>query len=110
MVVNDFLMEYFPDIMDYNFTANVEEKFDHIAEGQTNGTTRLPISINCSTRKWKISNLRLEHKVGERVLGTDPKTGKEVSVKSDVSDRSCSSDRPTARRSRNLHRCRRDSR
>lgn len=35
MVVNDFLMEYFPDIMDYNFTANVEEKFDHIAEGQT---------------------------------------------------------------------------
>ena len=82
MVVNDFLMEYFPDIMDYNFTANVEEKFDHIAEGQTKWNDEIANFYKLfHPEVEKISNLRLEHKVGERVLGTDPKTGKEVSVK-----------------------------
>lgn len=82
MVVNDFLQEYFPDIMDYNFTANVEEKFDHIAEGLTKWNDEIEQFYKIfHPEVEKISNLRLEHKVGERVLGTDPKTGKEVSVK-----------------------------
>ena len=82
IVVNDFLMQYFPDIMDYNFTANVEEKFDHIAEGQTKWNDEIAQFYKIfHPEVEKISNLRLEHKVGERVLGTDPKTGKEVSVK-----------------------------
>ena len=38
IVVNDFLMENFPDIMDYNFTAKVEQEFDKISEGKANGT------------------------------------------------------------------------
>ena len=81
-VVNDFLMEYFPDIMDYNFTANVEEKFDHIAEGKTKWNDEIAAFYNLfHPEVEKISNLRLEHKVGERILGKDPKTGKEVSVK-----------------------------
>ncbi len=82
MIVNDFLMDYFPDIMDYNFTANVEEKFDHIAEGQTKWNDEISAFYKVFHPEVdKITNLRLEHKVGERVLGTDPKTGKEVSVK-----------------------------
>ena len=82
MVVNDFLMQYFPDIIDYNFTANVEEKFDHIAEGQTKWNDEIERFYKIfHPEVEKISNLRLEHKVGERVLGKDPKTGKEVSVK-----------------------------
>ena len=82
MVVNDFLMEYFPDIMDYNFTANVEEKFDHIAEGQSKWNDEIAKFYGIfHPEVEKISNLRLAHKVGERCLGIDPKTGKEVSVK-----------------------------
>ena len=82
VVVNDFLTEYFPDILDYNFTAKVEEKFDEIAEGS--------LVWNDEIRDFytmfhpavdKALNMRLEHKVGERVLGTDPATGKPVSVK-----------------------------
>ena len=82
MVVNDFLQEYFPDIMDYNFTANVEEKFDHIAAGESKWNDEIAQFYDLfHPEVEKVSNLRLEHKVGERVLGVDPKTGKEVSVK-----------------------------
>ena len=82
MIVNDFLMEYFPDIMNYNFTASVEEKFDHIAEGKTKWNDEIAAFYSLfHPEVEKITNLRLEHKVGERILGTDPKTGKEVSVK-----------------------------
>ncbi len=82
MVVNDFLMEYFPDIMDYNFTASVEEKFDHIAEGKTRWNDEIAEFYKLfHPEVEKISGQRSEHKFGERVLGTDPKTGKEVSVK-----------------------------
>lgn len=82
MVVNDFLVEYFPKILDYNFTANVEKDFDRIAEGK---------------QKWNKSikdfyevfhpiveetiEMRMEQKAGERILGNDPKTGRQVSVK-----------------------------
>ena len=82
IVVNDFLVQYFPDIMDYNFTANVEQTFDHIAEG------KLPWS-NAIDQFYKLFHpvvkdaleMKMEHKVGERILGTDPKSGKPVSVK-----------------------------
>lgn len=82
MVVNSFLTEYFPDILDYNFTARVEEKFDEIAEG------KLPWEKEMSDfyedfhpNIEKISTLHLDHKIGERILGKDPKTGKTVAVK-----------------------------
>ncbi|MDE6741559.1 MAG: type I DNA topoisomerase, partial [Muribaculaceae bacterium] len=82
MVVNDFLTEYFPDILDYNFTAKIEEKFDDIAEG------KLPWQNEMSDfyggfhpEIEKINTLKMEHKVGERELGTDPKTGRTVYVK-----------------------------
>lgn len=82
MVVTDFLTEFFPDILNYNFTANVEEKFDHIAEGKlewTNAIDNFYKLFHPVVEEAK--SLRMEHKVGERVLGIDPKSGRPVSVK-----------------------------
>ena len=82
IVVNDFLMEYFPGIMDYNFTANVEEKFDSIAEGKENWSKMLKdFYKGFAPEVEKTINSRSEHKAGERVLGEDPKSHKPVSVK-----------------------------
>lgn len=82
VVVNDFLAEYFPEILDYNFTALVEEKFDEIAEGKSEWHAEIGNFYDrFHPEVEKAMNVRLEHKVGERVLGTDPKTGKIVSVK-----------------------------
>ena len=81
-IVNDFLTEFFPNILDFNFTANVEEQFDEIAEGN--------VRWNDEIRKFyevfhpeveKADNMRFEHKIGERVLGVHPESGKPVSVK-----------------------------
>ncbi len=82
MVVNDFLTEYFPDILDYNFTANVEKEFDQVAEGEENWTKMID-------KFYKVfhpvvesaTNMQTDHKIGERILGSDPKTGRQVSVK-----------------------------
>ena len=82
VVVNDFLTQYFPDILDYNFTARIEQKFDDIAEGKLPWNSEIanfykvfhPVVDNAMS-------MRLEHKVGERLLGTDPVSGKPVSVK-----------------------------
>ncbi len=82
IVVNDFLMKYFPGIMDYNFTATVEQKFDEIAEGKEKWTDMMkdfyskfePIVENTM-------NTRSEHKAGERQLGIDPASGRPVFVK-----------------------------
>nr|MBP6498760.1 DNA topoisomerase I [Phocaeicola sp.] len=82
MVVNDFLKEYFPQIMDYNFTASVEKQFDEIAEGDKKWTDVMehfyegfhPLVEDTMAAKS-------EHKVGERMLGVDPVSGKPVSVK-----------------------------
>ena len=82
MVVNDFLTEYFPDILDYNFTATVEKQFDEIAEGETKWTTvldRFYHKFHPSVEKTLAA--KNEHKAGERLLGTDPASGKPVSVK-----------------------------
>lgn len=82
MVVNDFLTENFPEIMDYNFTARVEEKFDEIAEGKLLWKDELTgFYDDFHPEIEKVSAMRLEHKVGERLLGTDPATGRPVSVK-----------------------------
>lgn len=81
-VVNEFLTEYFPDILDYNFTAQVEEKFDKIAEGKLPWHNEIQsFYTGFHPAVDSAMNMRLEHKVGERVLGVDPKTGKTVSVK-----------------------------
>ncbi len=82
MVVNDFLSEYFPDLLDYNFTARVEEKFNEIAEGKLGWKKEMSdfySSFHPSIEK--VDSMRMEHKIGERILGTDPKSGKTVSVK-----------------------------
>ncbi len=82
MVVNDFLMENFPAIMDYNFTAKVERQFDRIAEGKEEWTTMMQhFDSNFEPTVDKVMNARSEHKAGERQLGTDPATGHPVFVK-----------------------------
>lgn len=81
-VVNDFLMEYFPDVLDYNFTASVEKEFDSVAEGKLVWTKAID-------KFYKIFHpiveataaVKTEHKVGERELGIDPKSGNPVFVK-----------------------------
>ncbi len=82
IVVNDFLMNNFPDIMDYNFTANVEEKFDRIAEGKVEWTKMMKgFDKDFEPTVEKVMNARNERKAGERELGIDPKSGKPVFVK-----------------------------
>ena len=81
-VVNDFLMEYFPDVLDYNFTASVEKEFDSVADGELVWTKAID-------KFYKIFHpiveataaVKTEHKVGERQLGIDPKSGNPVFVK-----------------------------
>ena len=82
IVVNDFLLEFFPEIMDYNFTATVEKDFDEIADGKRVWSEL--ISEFYKDFEPKIDNIvqtKSEHKVGERILGNDPASGKPVSVK-----------------------------
>ena len=82
IVVNDFLMNYFPEIMDYNFTASVEKEFDEVAEGEKEWTGMMDAFYqDFHPLVEKTSNTKTEHKVGERILGTDPVSGKPVSVK-----------------------------
>lgn len=81
-IVNEFLTSYFPAILDYHFTANVEERFDDIAEGKIEWIDEIRNFYDIFHPDVdKALNMRLEHKVGERILGTDPATGKRVSVK-----------------------------
>ena len=81
-VVNDFLMENFPTIMDYNFTANVEQEFDKIAAGKEDWTKEMKLFYkDFEPEVEKVINSRSEHKAGERQLGIDPKSGKPVFVK-----------------------------
>ena len=82
IVVNDFLMANFPDIMDYNFTAKVEQEFDKIAAGQVEWNREMKLFYqNFEPEVEKVMNARSEHKAGERELGIDPKSGKPVFVK-----------------------------
>ena len=82
VVVNDFLMDYFPGIMDYNFTASVEKEFDEVAEGQKEWAGMMDVFYQgFHPLVDKTLNVKTAHKVGERILGTDPVSGKPVSVK-----------------------------
>ena len=82
IVVNDFLKENFPEIMDYNFTADIEKKFDDIAEGKISweGVVK-DFYEGFEPLVEKSVNTFTEHKVGERLLGNDPVTGAPVTVK-----------------------------
>ena len=82
IVVNDFLMEYFPGIMDYNFTAKVEKDFDEVAEGEKEWNGLMDdFYKEFHPLVNETMNKKSEHKVGERQLGIDPKSGKPVFVK-----------------------------
>ena len=81
-VVNDFLMEHFPEIMDYNFTARVESQFDQIAEGHEEWTSMMHnFDHHFEPTVRKVMNARSEHKAGERELGVDPLSHRPVFVK-----------------------------
>ena len=82
IVVNDFLLEHFPQIMDYNFTADVEKSFDDIAEGKEQWTDMMQTFYHdFNPLVERTMKERDEHHIGERQLGTDPKTGQSVSAK-----------------------------
>ncbi|MDR0810777.1 MAG: type I DNA topoisomerase [Paludibacter sp.] len=81
MVVNDFLMEYFPDILNYNFTADVEKEFDSIAEGKMIWTKAIDTFYKEFHPTVEKTLETSERKVGERILGVDPKSGRQLSVK-----------------------------
>ena len=81
-VVNDFLMDHFPEIMDYNFTAQVESQFDQIAEGHEEWTSMMHnFDHDFEPTVRKVMNARSEHKAGERELGIDPLSHRPVFVK-----------------------------
>lgn len=82
IVVNRFLTEFFPKILDYNFTAQIEQKFDQIAQGELPWNDEIASFYDAfHPQVLKTLNMRLEHKIGERSLGTDPASGMPVSVK-----------------------------
>ncbi len=82
VVVNDFLLANFPDIMDYNFTAKVEGQFDKIAEGKEEWNKMMQkFDKGFEPTVDNVMKSRSEHKAGERELGTDPQSGKPVFVK-----------------------------
>jgi len=81
IVVNDFLNEYFPTVLNYNFTADVEKEFDSVADGEIKWTE----SIDKFYKKFhpivEDTMKNSERQVGERILGTDPTSGRQLSVK-----------------------------
>ena len=81
-VVNDFLMENFSEIMDYNFTAKVEQDFDKIAEGDEKWKDMMKqFYKDFEPTVEETMNSRQKFKAGERILGNDPKSGRPVYVK-----------------------------
>jgi DNA topoisomerase-1 len=81
-VVNDFLMENFSEIMDYNFTAKVEQDFDKIAEGNEQWKDMMKqFYKSFEPTVEETMNSRQKFKAGERLLGNDPKSGRPVYVK-----------------------------
>jgi len=82
VVVNDFLLKNFPSIMDYNFTAKVEQEFDEIADGKEGWLDMLKeFDKEFEPTVEKAMNANEGHRVGERELGIDPKSGHPVLVK-----------------------------
>lgn len=81
MVVNDFLLAQFPQIMDYNFTAKVEEEFDEIAEGKIQWTTMLAEFYKPFHKNVMETSEHSERASGERLLGVDPVSAKNLYVR-----------------------------
>ncbi len=81
MIVNDFLVNHFETILDYNFTAKVEQDFDEIASGNEDWTKMMNDFYTHFHPTVKNVEENAERESGERILGTDPKTGKQVSVR-----------------------------
>ncbi|AXT52539.1 type I DNA topoisomerase [Aquimarina sp. BL5] len=81
MVVNDFLVNHFSSILDYNFTAKVEQDFDEIAEGQEDWTHVMKEFYDEFHPRVEDVAQNAEREVGERILGEDPDSGKPVSVR-----------------------------
>lgn len=81
MVVNDFLVEHFPNIVDYNFTATVEKEFDEIADGRLEWFKMIDRFYHPFHKTVETTLEESEYTKGERVLGTDPKSGKPVIVR-----------------------------
>ncbi len=81
IVVNKFLVENFPEIVDYNFTASVEKQFDAIAEGKIEWVKMIADFYQKFHEKISFTEKNAKKESGERVLGKDPKTGKPISAK-----------------------------
>ena len=82
LVVNDYLLDEFPNIMDYNFTASIEKEFDAVAEGDKAWTLLMKnFYTDFVPEVDKAIKAKNELRVGERILGIDSKTGKQISVK-----------------------------
>lgn len=80
-VVNDFLVEHFKGIVDFNFTASVEKEFDEIAHGLKNWTEMLKSFYSPFHAEVESTSLNADRASGERILGTDPETGKRISAR-----------------------------
>lgn len=81
IVVNDFLTKYFANIMDYNFTANVEEEFDDVAAGKIAWNQNIGNFYEPFHKEVLAADQAVGTKPGEHYLGDDPKTGKPVYAK-----------------------------
>ncbi|MBT8278993.1 MAG: type I DNA topoisomerase [Bacteroidia bacterium] len=81
MIVTDFLVNHFESILDYNFTAKVEADFDDIAEGKEDWTKMMKDFYKDFHPKVEDVQENAERESGERVLGVDPETGRQVSVR-----------------------------
>jgi DNA topoisomerase-1 len=81
MVVNDFLFKYFPSILDFNFTAKVEEEFDEIADGNLDWQKMLGDFYHPFHKNVENTMENSERASGERVLGIDPESGKQITVR-----------------------------
>ena len=80
-IVTDFLVNHFESILDYNFTAKVEESFDDIAEGKENWREMMKDFYKGFHPQVEDVSENAERESGERILGEDPKTGRQVSVR-----------------------------
>ncbi|MCE3008747.1 MAG: type I DNA topoisomerase [Bacteroidetes bacterium] len=81
MLVTDFLVEYFPDVFDYSFTAKVEQDFDHIATGGVQWNEMIRRFYGPFHERVNVTKASANRATGERELGVDPQTGKPLLVR-----------------------------
>jgi len=81
IVVNDFLLESFPDVLNFNFTAQVEKEFDLVAEGSVQWAKVIDTFYKAFHPAVEAASVYSKKKVGERILGEDPKSGRPISVR-----------------------------